>query len=58
MLVIMPDIAQSAVVTICSAIVTECDVFQTAALMYWCEKLYDFQEVPRRKLSVYGKLQN
>jgi hypothetical protein len=43
--VITHDIAQSAVVAICSVIFTECNVFQTAALMYWCEKFYDFQEV-------------
>jgi hypothetical protein len=45
MLVITPDNAQSIAVEICSAIVTECDVIQTEALMYWCEKFYAFQEV-------------
>jgi len=44
--VIRPDCAQSAVAAICSVIVTECNVVQTEALMYWHEKCYDFQDVP------------
>ena len=50
--------AQSVLAAICSLIVTECNVVQTAALVYLFEKVYDFREVPRRKLSAYGKSLN
>ena len=57
-LVIRLDCAQSVLAAICSLIVTECIVVQTEALLYLCEKVYDFYEVPWRKLSAYCKSLN
>jgi hypothetical protein len=38
----MPVFAQSVLAAICSLIVTECNVVQTAALLNLCDKFYDF----------------
>jgi len=38
----MPVFAHSVIAAICSLIVTECNVVQTAAFLNLCEKFYDF----------------
>jgi len=41
--------AQSVLAAICSLIVTECNVVQTAALLNLCEKFYDFSRITMKK---------